>query len=71
MASYTRGDSVEWTWGNGTATGTVQKTYTEKVTRTLDGTEVTRNGTEDDPAVYIEQDDGTGVLKLASELRKA
>lgn len=71
MANYTEGDSVEWDWGEGTAQGTVQKTYSRKITRTLQGTEVTRDGSDDDPAVYIEQEDGTGVLKLASEIRKA
>ncbi len=71
MASYSKGDKVEWDWGNGTATGKVQKTYTQKVTRKLQGSEVTRNGSDDDPALYIEQDDGDGVLKLSSEVRKA
>jgi hypothetical protein len=71
MADYTQGDRVEWDWGNGTATGTVEKTYTRKITRTLQGSEVTRNGSDDDPALYIEQKDGDGVLKLASEVRAA
>lgn len=70
MASYSKGDKVEWDWGNGTGTGKVEKTYTRKVTRTLKGSEVTRNGSDDDPALYIEQDDGDGVLKLSSEVRK-
>lgn len=65
------GDKVEWDWGDGTATGTVQSTFEQKTTRKIDGTEVTRNGTKNDPAVYIEQGDGGHVLKLASELRKA
>ncbi len=71
MASYNQGDTVEWDWGNGTAQGKVEKTYTERVTRKLKGSEVTRNGSEEDPALYIEQDDGDGVLKLSSEVRKA
>ncbi|WP_224814833.1 DUF2945 domain-containing protein [Hasllibacter sp. MH4015] len=71
MASYSQGDKVEWDWGNGTAKGTVEKTYTQKITRKLQGSEVTRDGSDDDPALYIEQDDGDGVLKLASEVRKA
>ena len=71
MASYSEGDKVEWDWGQGTATGKVQKTYTQKITRTLQGTEVTRDGSDNDPALYIEQEDGDGVLKLSSEVRKA
>ena len=71
MASISEGDKVEWDWGDGTATGTVQSTFTEKTTRNIKGSEVTRNGTKDDPALYIEQEDGDNVLKLASEVRKA
>lgn len=70
MASISEGDTVEWDWGDGTAQGTVQSTFTEKTTRKIKGTEVTRNGTQDDPALYIEQSDGDNVLKLASEVRK-
>lgn len=71
MADYNVGDTVEWNWGNGTGTGTVEKRYTQKITRKLQGTEVTRDGSDDDPALYIEQEDGDGVLKLASEVSKA
>ncbi|MGR3504151.1 DUF2945 domain-containing protein [Pseudaestuariivita sp.] len=69
--SYSEGDRVEWDWGDGTASGKVEKTYTRKITRKLQGSEVTRDGSDDDPALYIEQEDGDGVLKLASEVRKA
>ena len=71
MASYSKGDKVKWDWGNGTGTGTVEKTYTQKITRKLQGSEVTRDGADDDPALYIEQEDGDGVLKLSSEVKKA
>ena len=49
----------------------MRKTYERKVTRKLKGSEVTRNGSKDDPALYIEQEDGDGVLKLASEVKTA
>ncbi|WP_041298476.1 hypervirulence associated TUDOR domain-containing protein [Ilumatobacter coccineus] len=65
------GDSVEWDWGNGTASGKVTERFTSKVSRTLDGTEVTRNATDDEPAYLVEQEDGSEVLKSASELRSA
>jgi hypothetical protein len=71
MASFSKGDKVEWDWGDGTGTGTVQKTYDRKITRKIKDTEVTRNGSEDDPALFIEQDDGDEVLKLSSEVRAA
>ncbi|UWR25895.1 DUF2945 domain-containing protein [Sulfitobacter sp. S223] len=71
MAQYDKGDKVEWDWGNGTGEGTVQKTYTRKITRSIKGTEVTRDGSDDDPALFIEQEDGDEVLKLSSEVRAA
>ncbi len=71
MASFKEGDHVKWKWGNGYGEGKVEKTYDKKITRKLQGSEVTRNGSKDDPALYIEQEDGDGVLKLASEVEKA
>ncbi|MEM1334336.1 MAG: DUF2945 domain-containing protein, partial [Actinomycetota bacterium] len=54
--------------GDGTGSGEVTERFTEKVTRTIDGTDVTRDGSEDEPAYLIEQDDGDRILKSASEL---
>lgn len=65
------GDRVRWHWGSGTATGTVRETIEERVTRELKGSEITRHGSPDNPAIFIEQEDGDGVLKLASEVEKA
>jgi len=64
------GDSVKWSWGKGYGHGIIQSMFTEKTTRTIDGSEVTRNGTQDDPACYVKVDDGNNVLKLKSELEK-
>lgn len=69
MSNISEGDAVKWDWGNGSASGTVQSVFSEKTTRTIKGSEVTRNGTKDDPALYIKQDDGDAVLKLASEVK--
>jgi hypothetical protein len=69
--SYNEGDKVKWEWGNGYAQGTVQSKFEEKTTRTIDGNEVTREGTKDNPALYIDTDDANNVLKLASEVEKA
>ncbi len=68
--SITQGDTVEWNWGDGTATGTVQKPYTQKTTVKIKGSEVTRDGSDDDRALLIEQDDGDEVLKLESEVSR-
>ena len=69
--SYSEGDKVKWEWGNGTGTGTVEKVYTQKITRKIDGSEITRDASDDEPAYFIKQDDGDEVLKSHSEVSKA
>lgn len=71
MAGYSKGTRVEWEWGNGTATGQIETVYTQKITRKIKGTEVTRKASDDEPAYYIEQDNGDAVLKSHSEVTKA
>ena len=71
MSAYSEGTNVKWNWGQGTATGKVKKVYTDDVTRTIKGNKVTRNASDDEPAYYIEQDDGDTVLKSHSEVEKA
>lgn len=63
-----KGTKVSWKWGNGSAEGTVEETYTSKITKTIKGTEVTRNGSSGDKALYISQEDGNHVLKSESEV---
>ena len=65
-----KGTKVKWNWGNGTAEGKVKETYTEKVTKTIKGNQVTRNGEEGNKALYIEQEDGDKVLKSESEVER-
>jgi hypothetical protein len=69
--TYSEGTRVEWDWGNGTGSGKVVKKYTQKITLTIKGSEITRNASDDEPAYRIEQEDGDEVLKSESELRKA
>jgi len=70
-AMIKEGTKVKWSWGNGTAEGTVQSTFTKSVTRTIKGTEVTRDGEKGNKALYIKQEDGDTVLKLESEVEPA
>ena len=65
-----KGSTVKWKWGNGSAEGKVKETYAEKVTKTIDGSEITRNGEEGNKALLIEQEDGSQVLKSESEVEK-
>ncbi len=69
--SIREGTEVSWSWSGSTASGTVVEIHRERVTRTLGGSEITRNGSADDPAYLIEQDDGSRVLKLRSEVGRA
>ncbi|GGW97255.1 HVA1 family protein [Alteromonas halophila] len=61
---------VKWEWGNGCGSGYVRDVFRREVTRTFKGEEVTRKGSDDNPAYTIEQKDGDEVLKLHSELKK-
>tara|TARA_R110002072_G_scaffold9518_33_gene46094 strand:+ start:3955 stop:4185 length:231 start_codon:yes stop_codon:yes gene_type:complete len=67
--SFRTGQHVRWNWGSGTGTGQIDERFERDVTRTLKGSEITRNGDSDNPAYLIVQDDGDKVLKLGSELQ--
>ena len=65
------GTTVKWTWGQGTAKGTVKETYTSSITKTFKGEKVTRHGEANNKALLIEQEDGDQVLKLESEVQRS
>jgi len=65
------GTRVTWAWGRSRAEGIIDEVHHDDVSRTTKGEEVTRHGSADDPAYVIRQDDGTVVLKLASEVERA
>ena len=65
------GSNVKWKWGNGTANGKVISTFSKEVTKQIEGSDITRKGEEGNKALYIEQDDGSKVLKLESEVEKS
>ncbi|WP_028474270.1 DUF2945 domain-containing protein [Nocardioides alkalitolerans] len=68
--SIRTGTTVTWKWGSSNASGKVTEVHHDKVTRTSKGSEITRDGSDDDPAYVIEQEDGTVVLKLRSEVER-
>jgi hypothetical protein len=65
---HAKGDSVSWKWGSGTAEATVQETFERRVQRTIKGSKIVKNGSEENPAYLVEQEDGATALKLHSEL---
>jgi hypothetical protein len=70
-AALRQGSAVRWHWASGTATGTIAERFERRVSRTIKGKRIVRNGTPDDPAYLIEQDDGARVLKRGSEIERA
>ena len=70
MSGLRKGSKVHWTWGAKEAHGTIVERFTSKVTRTIKGTKVTREASNEEPAFLIKQEDGDRVLKSASELKK-
>ncbi|KUG09745.1 DUF2945 domain-containing protein [Solirubrum puertoriconensis] len=66
-----KGTRVSWKYGTGTATGKIEQTFKEPVSRTFKGSEITRKGTPDNPAFLIVQENGDRVLKLKSEVQPA
>ncbi len=66
--AFREGSTVAWNWGTGTGTGKIVKKYTGRITLTIEGKEITRNATDEEPAYRIEQEDGATVLKSESEL---
>lgn len=71
MSTFSKGDKVEWNWGNGTGTGKVVERFTSNVERTIKGSDVKREASDDCPAYLIEQEDGDQVLKSHSEVSAA
>ncbi|MCG7348634.1 DUF2945 domain-containing protein [Sphingomonas sp. MJ1 (PH-R8)] len=66
--SYSKGDKVSWSWGKGTAEGKVEEKFERRVQRTIKGSKIVRNGSKENPAYLIVQEDGDKVLKEGSEL---
>ncbi|HEY4194584.1 MAG TPA: DUF2945 domain-containing protein [Mucilaginibacter sp.] len=65
-----KGDTVHWKWGESEAEGKIVKEHTQPVTKTIKGAKVKRNASKDEPAYEIKQENGSKVLKSASELKK-
>ena len=71
MSGYSAGTEVEWNWGQGKGTGKIKSVHRSKITKTIKGSEVTRDASSEEPAYTIKQDDGDLVLKSHSEVSKA
>lgn len=62
------GTKVQWKWGRGIATGKVKDTFDRRISVTIKGARITRNGEPGNKALFIQQENGNEVLKLESEV---
>lgn len=64
------GDKVAWNWGSSHIEGIASEIYTEPVSKEIKGKTISRNGTDDNPAVFVtrEEPGRNPVLKKATEL---
>lgn len=69
--SCREGERVKWKWRNDFGHGSVKSRFNMRVARKVDGSDITRDGSEENPACYVDGDDGGSVLKLKSELESA
>jgi hypothetical protein len=66
-----KGTTVTWKYGTGTASGKIEEVHKESITKKIKGSDITRNGTADNPAFVIVQENGDKVVKLQSEVSAA
>ncbi|MGA0560564.1 DUF2945 domain-containing protein [Larkinella sp. VNQ87] len=65
-----KGDAVRWKYASGHAEGKVVEVHKKEIEKTIKGSKIKRNGSDENPALVIEQDDKQVVLKLESEVEK-
>ena len=65
-----KGDKVHWNWGKSQAEGTIKEKSEKTITKKIKGKEVKRNGSKEEPAYVIEQQNGAKVVKSESELQE-
>lgn len=68
MADIGIGSRVTRARGTGTATGKVTERLARRVSRTVEGTRITRNASPETSAFLIGPEDGARVLKSAREI---
>lgn len=69
-AKHRKGDKVSWKFGDNRAKGTVVERFTEKVTKTIKGSKITRKASKEKPAYLVRTKDGKKALKSGKQLKK-
>lgn len=70
MGKIKEGDKVSWKYGNGIGEGKVTEVHTTAFEKEVQGKVIKRNGTPEEPALLIKQDNGHEVVKSVSEVEK-
>ncbi|MCC5622702.1 DUF2945 domain-containing protein [Nostoc sp. CHAB 5715] len=65
------GTEVSWNYASDKGYGRVVRVHKENVTRTIKGSQITRNGTSENPALEIMVEGGGMALKLTSEVSRS
>ena len=65
-----KGTRVKWRWGNSYGKGRVEETYNKKVTKNIQGAEITRYGQRENKALLITTETGDQLLKLENEVER-
>lgn len=68
MPKFKKSAAVQWKWLGRTINGTVEDIFTDKVSKTIKGKKITRNGSLEKPAYLVKSDVGNLALKLETEL---
>jgi len=68
--SFAVGDAVQWRWYGSIIEGRVVEIHRERVTRTIKGSRIVRNGSDYNPAYLVKSEAGNLALKLGTELTK-
>ncbi len=71
VEGFRKGMRVKWNWGQGVGHGRVAERFDAQVEKTIEGALIRRNGSARNPAYLVQTDNGSEVLKLASELSRA
>jgi hypothetical protein len=67
---HKKGDKVSWKFGGNTAKGKVKERFTEKVTKKIKGSKITRKASKEKPAYLVETKVGKKALKSGKQLKK-
>ncbi len=62
------GSDVQWKWMGRFITGSVKQIHTKSVSKTIKGKLIKRNGSEENPAYFVQSKSGNFALKLHTEL---